>query len=103
LSLFAGKIAQKKALRFAKPLLFLTYLFVCALVQVIQIDYLHLSVLTDETNMRLSSKHCFWYLSNSNFDKLSVSDNSVNQYSLSLHSFNAISNLEIKSLVPCAY
>ncbi len=60
-------------------------------------------VVTDDVSIRLSSIQHALYFSKSDFDKPSVLYSNSSQYSLSLHSFNAISSFEIKSFVPCAY
>ena len=61
------------------------------------------NVVTDDTSIRRSSMQFPWKIVNSSSVMLFVSFKSSNQYSLSLHSFKAISNLEIKSFVPWAY
>ena len=67
------------------------------------IVYLLFSVVTVETSILRISIHCPWNVLKSNSVSELVSKSNSSQYSLSLHSFSAISNFEIKSFVPCAY
>ena len=65
--------------------------------------FLLFKVVTEETSILRRVIHSFLYSSNSWRPKEPVSYKSSSQYSLSLHSFKAISNLDIKSFVLCAY